>query len=233
MLDSKTEVILALDVESRAKAEKILVATGAKLKWVKIGLQTYLRDGPNFLHEVASSGKEIFLDLKLHDIPNTMVKAIESLSDLPIKMLTLHSTAGPEALEKCAIAAKQFLPNTKLLAVTVLTSMNQNNLSSIGVENKIPDQVDKLAQMAINSNIDGIVCSPLELIRLNPILPSSTTFVTPGIRPEGSATGDQKRVMTPYQAAQAGANFLVIGRPIIAANNPETALAEIQAELHR
>ena len=109
----------------------------------------------------------------------------------------------------------------------------QNNLSSIGVENKIPDQVDKLAQMAIDSNIDGIVCSPLELIRLNPILPSSTTFVTPGIRPEGSATGDQKRVMTPYQAAQAGANFLVIGRPIIAANNPETALAEIQAELHR
>jgi orotidine-5'-phosphate decarboxylase len=233
MLDSKTEVILALDVESRAKAEKILVATGAKLKWVKIGLQTYLRDGPNFLHEVASSGKEIFLDLKLHDIPNTMVKAIESLSDLPIKMLTLHSTAGPEALEKCSIAAKQFLPNTKLLAVTVLTSMNQNNLSSIGVENKIPDQVDKLAQMAIDSNIDGIVCSPLELIRLNPILPESTTFVTPGIRPAGSATGDQKRVMTPYQASQAGANFLVIGRPIIAANNPETALAEIQAEIVR
>ena len=233
MLDSKTEVILALDVESRAKAEKILVATGAKLKWVKIGLQTYLRDGPNFLHEVASSGKQIFLDLKLHDIPNTMVKAIESLSDLPIKMLTLHSTAGPEALEKCSIAAKQFLPNTKLLAVTVLTSMNQNNLSSIGVENKIPDQVDKLAQMAIDSNIDGIVCSPLELIRLNPILPDSTTFVTPGIRPAGSATGDQKRVMTPYQASQAGANFLVIGRPIIAANNPETALAEIQAEIDR
>jgi orotidine-5'-phosphate decarboxylase len=233
MLDSKTEVILALDVESRAKAEKILVATGAKLKWVKIGLQTYLRDGPNFLYEIASSGKNIFLDLKLHDIPNTMVKAIESLSDLPIKMLTLHSTAGPEALEKCSIAAKQFLPSTKLLAVTVLTSMNQNNLSSIGVENKIPDQVDKLAQMAIDSNIDGIVCSPLELIRLNPILPDSTTFVTPGIRPAGSATGDQKRVMTPYQASQAGANFLVIGRPIIAANNPETALAEIQAEIDR
>ena len=233
MLDSKTEVILALDVESRAKAEKILVATGAKLKWVKIGLQTYLRDGPNFLHEIASSGKEIFLDLKLHDIPNTMVKAIESLSDLPIKMLTLHSTAGPEALQKCAIAAKQFLPNTKLLAVTVLTSMNQNNLSSIGVENKIPDQVDKLAQMAIDSSIDGIVCSPLELIRLKPILPGSTTFVTPGIRPEGSATVDQKRVMTPYQAAQAGGNFLVIGRPIIAANTSETALTEIQAEIDR
>jgi orotidine-5'-phosphate decarboxylase len=233
MVDSKTEVILALDVESRAKAEKILIAVGSKLNWVKIGLQTYLRDGPNFLHEVASSGKEIFLDLKLHDIPNTMVKAIESLSELPIKMLTLHSTAGPEALEKCAIAAKEFLPKTKLLAVTVLTSMNQENLSSIGVDNKIPDQVDRLAQMAVNANIDGIVCSPLELVRLRPILPASTTFVTPGIRPAGSSSGDQKRVMTPQEASNAGANFLVIGRPILAAENPEDALNNIQIELQK
>jgi orotidine-5'-phosphate decarboxylase len=233
MVDSKTEVILALDVESRAKAEKILIAVGSKLNWVKIGLQTYLRDGPNFLHEVASSGKEIFLDLKLHDIPNTMVKAIESLSELPIKMLTLHSTAGPEALEKCAIAAKEFLPKTKLLAVTVLTSMNQENLSSIGVDNKIPDQVDRLAQMAVNANIDGIVCSPLELVRLRPILPASTTFVTPGIRPAGSSSGDQKRVMTPHEASNAGANFLVIGRPILAAENPEDALNNIQIELQK
>ena len=233
MVDSKTEVILALDVESRAKAEKILIAVGSKLNWVKIGLQTYLRDGPNFLHEVASSGKEIFLDLKLHDIPNTMVKAIESLSELPIKMLTLHSTAGPEALEKCAIAAKEFLPKTKLLAVTVLTSMNQENLSSIGVDNKIPDQVDRLAQMAVNANIDGIVCSPLELVRLRPILPASTTFVTPGIRPAGSSSGDQKRVMTPHEASNAGANFLVIGRPILAAENPEDAINNIQIELQK
>jgi len=233
MVDSKTEVILALDVESRAKAEKILIAVGSKLNWVKIGLQTYLRDGPNFLHEVASSGKEIFLDLKLHDIPNTMVKAIESLSELPIKMLTLHSTAGPEALEKCAIAAKEFLPKTKLLAVTVLTSMNQENLSSIGVDNKIPDQVDRLAQMAVNANIDGIVCSPLELVRLRPILPASTTFVTPGIRPAGASSGDQKRVMTPQEASNAGANFLVIGRPILAAENPEDALNNIQIELQK
>ena len=233
MVDSKTEVILALDVESRAKAEKILIAVGSKLNWVKIGLQTYLRDGPNFLHEVASSGKEIFLDLKLHDIPNTMVKAIESLSELPIKMLTLHSTAGPEALEKCAIAAKEFLPKTKLLAVTVLTSMNQENLSSIGVDNKIPDQVDRLAQMAVNANIDGIVCSPLELVLLRPILPASTTFVTPGIRPAGASSGDQKRVMTPQEASNAGANFLVIGRPILAAENPEDALNNIQIELQK
>ena len=232
MADFKTQVILALDVESRAKAEHILDTTGSKLKWVKIGLQTYLREGASFLHDLALTGKEIFLDLKLHDIPNTMVKAIESLSHLPIQMLTIHSTAGPEALQKCATAAKEFLPNTKLLAVTVLTSMNQSDLSSIGIRNKIPDQVDKLAQMAIEAQIDGIVCSPLELVRLRPLLPSNTTFVTPGIRPTGSASGDQKRIMTPSEASQAGANFLVIGRPILTAKNPEYVLSEILAELN-
>ena len=231
MDNSKTKVILALDVESRTKAESILEATGESLQWVKIGLQTYLRDGPKFLHDIASSGKSIFLDLKLHDIPNTMVKAIESLASLPIKMLTLHSTAGPEALTKCAQASAEFLPDTQLLAVTVLTSMNQENLNSIGVKYKIPDQVDKLAKMSTNSGVDGIVCSPHELVRLKDVLPHSTTFVTPGIRPRGSAIGDQKRIMTPSHASQAGANFLVIGRPILAAENPQQALADIQQEL--
>ena len=231
MVDLKTEVILALDVESRPKAEEILDATGENLKWVKIGLQTYLRDGPNFLIDVAKTGRKIFLDLKLHDIPNTMVKAIESLSELPVKMLTLHSTAGPEALEKSSIAAQKYMPDTKLLAVTVLTSMNQSNLNSIGIEAQIPDQVDRLAQMAVNSNIDGIVCSPLELVRLRPALPKEIKFVTPGIRPTGSATGDQKRIMTPSEASKAGADFLVIGRPILAAEDPRSALTRIQTEL--
>jgi orotidine-5'-phosphate decarboxylase len=233
MNDSKTEVILALDVESRAKAEAILKATGERLQWVKIGLQTYLRDGPEFIHDVAASGKSIFLDLKLHDIPNTMAKAIESLASLPIKMLTIHSTAGPEALVKCSETASEFLPHTKLLAVTVLTSMNQENLHLIGVENAIPLQVDRLAKMSTSSGINGIVCSPLELIRLQSILPEQTTFVTPGIRPSGSAQGDQKRIMTPFQASEAGANFLVIGRPILHAENPEEALTVIQKELEK
>ena len=231
MVDSKTQVILALDVESRTHAESILDATGDKLQWVKIGLQTYLRDGPEFLRDVASSGKSIFLDLKLHDIPNTMAKAVESVAHLPIRMLTLHSTAGPEALEKCASTAEEFLPDTQLLAVTVLTSMNQENLRSIGVTHSIDDQVDGLARMSAQSGINGIVCSPLELVRLKPLLPQSTTFVTPGIRPGGSSAGDQKRIMTPSQASLAGANFLVIGRPILVAENPGDALSAIQEEL--
>ena len=231
MVDSKTQVILALDVESRSKAESILEATGDKLQWVKIGLQTYLRDGPEFLRDVAASGKSIFLDLKLHDIPNTMAKAVESVANLPIRMLTLHSTAGPEALEKCASTAEEFLPGTQLLAVTVLTSMNQENLQSIGVTHSIDDQVDRLARMSTQAGINGIVCSPLELVRLKPLLPQSTAFVTPGIRPGGSSAGDQKRIMTPSQASLAGANFLVIGRPILAAENPGDALSAIQEEL--
>jgi orotidine-5'-phosphate decarboxylase len=232
MVDSKTQVILALDVESRPKAESILEATGDKLQWVKIGLQTYLRDGPEFLRDVAASGKSIFLDLKLHDIPNTMAKAVESVANLPIQMLTLHATAGPEALEKCASTAEEFLPGTQLLAVTVLTSMNQENLRSIGVTHSIDDQVDGLARMATQAGINGIVCSPLELVRLKPLLPQSTTLVTPGIRPGGSSIGDQKRIMTPSQASLAGANFLVIGRPILAAENPDDTLSSIQEELN-
>ena len=231
MTNSKTEVILALDVESRAKAEHILEKTGDDLKWVKIGLQTYLRDGDSFLKDVSASGKSIFLDLKLHDIPNTMVKAIESLSSLPIKMLTLHSTAGPEALAKCSQVAEEFLPDTHLLAVTVLTSMNKGNLNAIGVNTDIPEQVDNLAKLSVESGINGIVSSPLELVRLRPKLPAGTIFVTPGIRPIGSSIGDQKRIMTPKQAANAGANFLVIGRPILEAVEPKKTLFEIQTEL--
>lgn len=231
MTNSKTEVILALDVESRTKAEHILEKTGDDLKWVKIGLQTYLRDGDSFLKDVSASGKSIFLDLKLHDIPNTMVKAIESLSSLPIKMLTLHSTAGPEALAKCSQVAEEFLPDTHLLAVTVLTSMNKGNLNAIGVNTDIPEQVDNLAKLSVESGINGIVSSPLELVRLRPKLPAGTIFVTPGIRPIGSSIGDQKRIMTPKQAANAGANFLVIGRPILEAVEPKKTLFEIQTEL--
>ena len=231
MSNPKTEIILALDVESRTKAEEILDKTGEELKWVKIGLQTYLRDGKSFIHDIASSGKSIFLDLKLHDIPNTMCKAIESLSDLPIKMLTLHSSSGPEALNKCKKVATNCLPNAKLLAVTVLTSMNRQNLRSIGIDMEIIEQVNNLANMAVESGISGIVSSPLELVKLRPKLPQETIFVTPGIRPTGSVSGDQKRVMTPKQASAAGANYLVIGRPILDAQCPKSALSEIQNEL--
>ena len=229
--NSPPEIILALDVESRSKARSILKATGEQLKWVKVGLQSYLRDGPDLLSEIAGMGKRIFLDLKLHDIPNTMSKALESLSSLPIDMLTVHATAGPDALSKCSKEAKTMMPEVTLLAVTVLTSMDKGNLSAIGVDSPVEEQVIKLATLASESGIGGVVCSPLELEILRPALPPETKLVTPGIRPSGSEHGDQKRIMTPSQAHRAGADYLVIGRPILAAPEPSDALAKIIGEM--
>jgi orotidine-5'-phosphate decarboxylase len=226
-------VILALDVEDKTKARATLESVGEKLEWVKIGLQTYLRDGPEFVLEVADSGKNVFLDLKLYDIPNTMVKSLESLADLPIKMLTLHASAGPEALTKCAQFAEELMPDTTLLAVTVLTSMDQEILSSIGVNSSVEKQVNRLASLATDSGIGGIVCSPLELARLRPLLPDQIKLITPGIRPSGTEAGDQRRIMTPAEARKAGADYLVIGRPILSHENPAFALEEIQNELNR
>ena len=226
-------VILALDVEDKNKARAILQAIGDKLEWVKIGLQSYLRDGPDFVREVADSGKNIFLDLKLHDIPNTMAKALESLADLPIGMLTLHASAGPEALTRCAEVAEKLMPETLLLGVTVLTSMDEEILSSIGVSSSVEKQVNRLASLASESGIGGIVCSPLELSRLRPLLPDKVKLVTPGIRPSGSEVGDQRRIMTPAAARAVGADYLVIGRPILFHENPAGALEEIQNELNQ
>ena len=226
-----TEVILALDVESRSRAETIIQAAGENLKWIKIGLQTYLRDGPTFVCDLASEGKNIFLDLKLHDIPNTMAKAIESLSTLPISMLTIHASAGSEALTRCSDTMRGVLPGATLLAVTVLTSMDSENLNRLGVMNTPEDQVTRLAKLATDAGVGGIVCSPKEIRSLRNVLPSTVSFVTPGIRPAGSDLGDQKRVMTPAEASQAGANYLVVGRPILEAENPAGVIGQIQEEL--
>ena len=231
MSDSSPDIILALDLENREQINQVLQKTGDRLNWVKVGLQSFLREGRAFVHELADSGKNIFLDLKLHDIPNTMAKALESLSELPVGMITLHAGAGPEALARCSQFARENIPNVTLLGVTVLTSTNQQGLEAVGVKDPIEDQVLRLAQLAVDQGIGGIVCSPLELPRLRQALPSSITLVTPGIRPANADTGDQKRIMTPRQAKLAGANYLVIGRPILAAADPEMALDSILEEL--
>jgi orotidine-5'-phosphate decarboxylase len=160
-----------------------------------------------------------------------MCKALESLASLPIRMLTLHASAGPDALSKCSQVAKELMPDTVLLAVTVLTSMDEEALSAIGIDVSTREQVDRLATLASNSGIGGIVCSPLELTRLRPLLPDDVKLVTPGIRPTGSAVGDQKRIMTPADARAAGADYLVIGRPILSHKDPALALEAIQTEL--
>ncbi len=229
--DKRPEVILALDVDNRKQAEKIIQATGDKLQWVKVGLQSYLRDGADLVRTIADSGKKVFLDLKLHDIPNTMAKAIESLSELPIGMLTLHAHAGEEALQRCAQTGKEVLPETLILAVTVLTSMDQSALNAVGVRSPVLEQVERLARLATQSEVGGIVCSPHELVHLRTCLSPETKMITPGIRPAGSDLGDQRRIMTPAEAKLAGADYLVIGRPILAAKAPGLALDSILAEI--
>jgi orotidine-5'-phosphate decarboxylase len=227
----KTEIILALDVESRLKAKEILSDVGEDLRWIKIGLQTYLRDGSDFIRELADGGYKVFLDLKLHDIPNTVAKAIESLSGMPIGMLTMHSCAGSECIRAAVAAVGEHLPQTKLLGVTVLTSLDDAALKEIGIADSAETQVQRLAGMATLSGVDGIVCSPLELEPLRRILPAEISLVTPGIRPSNAAQDEQKRVMSPAAAAQLGADFLVIGRPILSSTDSRKAFQSILMEL--
>jgi orotidine-5'-phosphate decarboxylase len=226
------ELILALDVPNRAAADPILKRLRGSLRWVKIGLQLFSAEGPDLVRAVAGEGFDIFLDLKLHDIPNTVARAVESLSALPVGMLTLHAAGGSEMLAAASAAQAVARPDLLLLGVTVLTSMDARGLGEIGVPDSPEAQVARLAGLASRAGIGGLVCSPLEIAALRARLPAGTKLVTPGIRPAGEAgTDDQKRVMTPAEAARAGANYIVVGRPILKAPDPAAAARAIQADL--
>ncbi len=226
------ELILALDVPTREEAAPILRQLRGHLSWVKIGLQMFTAYGPNYVREVAGMGFNIFLDLKLHDIPNTVGKAVESLGPLPIQMLTLHTAGGGEMMRAAVAAQQKTNPNLLLLGVTVLTSMDASGLSEIGVTAAPADQVSRLGKLAADSGIRGLVCSPLEVGLLRRALPADMKLVTPGIRPASEAGGDdQKRVMTPADAARAGSTHIVVGRPILKAADPAAAARAILAEL--
>lgn len=215
----ETELILALDCEDKSKAIEIVSSLKQDLKWVKIGLQMFTAYGKDFVKEIKSNGYNVFLDLKLHDIPNTVAKAIDSLSDLSIDLLTIHASGGAEMCEYAARARNETNPNLRLLAVTVLTSINQAQLNQLNIKESIQKQVVDLAKLSTQSGVDGVVSSPLELGILRSSLDSSKLIVTPGIRPLDSEQNEQKRVMTPEEASEKGADFIVVGRPIL--NSPE------------
>src|SRR4051812_12475365 len=226
------DLILALDVPTRDSAAPILRQLRGELRWVKIGLQMFTAYGPDYVKAVADEGFTIFLDLKLHDIPNTVAKAVESLAPLPIGMLTLHTAGGREMLAAARAAQQQSNPQLLLLGVTVLTSMDATGLAEIGVGGAPDAQVARLGELAVHAGLRGLVCSPLEVPLLRRRLPAEIQLVTPGIRPAGEAGGDdQKRVMTPAEAARAGANYIVVGRPILKAADPAAAARAILAEL--
>ena len=226
------DLILALDVPTREAAAPVLRQLRGELHWVKIGLQLFTAYGPDFVREVAGLGFDVFLDLKLHDIPNTVAKAVESLAPLPIRMLTLHTAGGGEMLRAARAAQQQHNPGLLLLGVTVLTSMDDAGLGEIGVSATAPDQVARLGRLAAASGLRGLVCSPQEVALLRRTLPADLQLVTPGIRPAGgTGADDQKRVMTPAEAARSGSTYIVVGRPILQAADPAAATRAILAEL--
>lgn len=226
------DLILALDVPTRAAALPLLRQLRGSLRWVKIGLQMFTAEGPDWVRSVADEGFSVFLDLKLHDIPNTVARAVESLAPLPIGMLTVHAAGGREMLAAAQKAGKEARPDLLLLAVTVLTSMDALGLAEIGVPASPEAQVGRLARLTTEAGLRGLVCSPLEIASLRRHLPADMQLVVPGIRPAGETGGDdQKRVMTPIEAARAGASYLVVGRPILKAADPAAAASAILAEL--
>lgn len=227
----RCQLILALDLETREEALAMLDCLGDSLKWVKIGLQLFTAYGPDFVREVADRGYHIFLDLKLHDIPNTVAKAVQSIATLPVDLLTLHASGGSEMLEWANRARADHAPKLSLLAVTVLTSMDQAQLRSLNIDSTTEDQVLHLADITLQAGIQGLVCSSLELGPLRTRFGQSPIIVTPGIRPAGSDADEQKRIMTPAAAAAAGSSYIVVGRPILKAADPAAAAQAIRAEL--
>ena len=225
------KLILALDLPDRESALEMLNGLKGSLEWVKIGLQMYLRYGASFVREVADMGFKIFLDLKLYDIPNTVSSAVASLADLPISMLTIHTHGGREMMEAALKKAKETNPDLLVLGVTVLTSFNAEGLAETGVSRAPALQVEHLAELAVASGMKGLVCSPLELEMLRANLPEDIALITPGIRTAGSSADEQKRIMTPLLAAQAGSSYIVVGRPILKAENPAEAAKAIIKEI--
>ncbi len=227
----KTQLILAVDLEDKEQAKAMLEKLRGKLTYIKIGLQLFTKYGPAIVDEFAAMGFKIFLDLKLHDIPNTVASAIKSLRGKPIELLTIHTLGGNAMMAKAVETAKEVLPNTRVLGVTVLTSMDTAQLNGIGIAREPMQQVELLAKLAVASGLKGLVCSPLELPALRKFLGEEIALVTPGIRPKTASLDDQSRIMTPADTAAAGASYIVVGRPILKADDPAAAALAIQAEL--
>lgn len=227
-LDPGARIIVALDLPTGAAALDLARALSPHAGLFKIGLQLFIAAGPDIVRAVRDLGGRVFLDLKLHDIPNTVGRAVESATSLGAEMLTIHLQGGHAMLEAAAQAAPAEM---LLLGVTVLTSADERTLREIGVTGTVEEQVLRLAEIAAAAGLRGLVASAHELAPLRNAYRNGMKIVTPGIRPEGAQAHDQKRAMTPREALAAGADYLVIGRPITAAPDPRAALEQIMADV--
>jgi orotidine-5'-phosphate decarboxylase len=222
------KVIVALDVSTKGEALELVEKLRHQVSFFKIGLQLYTAEGPEIVRAVSSTGSKVWLDLKLHDIPNTVARAVESSTRLGVQMLTIHLSGGSQMIRAATSARAN---NMLLLGVTVLTSSTEETLREIGIASRVDDQVLRLAKLGVEAGIDGVVASPHEIEPLRREFGDIIKIVVPGIRPSWSERGDQSRTMTPREALEAGADYLVIGRPITANPNPHEAVVKILDEL--
>jgi orotidine-5'-phosphate decarboxylase len=232
----RNPIIAALDVPTAEMALNLAKEIAPSVSAFKIGSVLFTAAGPDIVKRVRDTGASVFLDLKFHDIPNTVAKAVASATRLDVQMLTIHTSGGLEMMRAAEESAQQTASQSGrnaplVLGVTVLTSHNANTLAEIGCEQNVGRQVERLAQLAVQAGLRGLVCSPLEIAELRQLLPEKIQLVTPGIRTGVEKADDQKRTLTPREAIEAGANWLVIGRPIYAAENPRAAAEKILASL--
>ncbi len=224
-------IILALDVATEEAALELTWAVESLLWGVKIGSELFTRAGPGLVRRIREAGVNVFLDLKFHDIPNTVSKSVAAAAALDVQMLTIHTSGGLEMMQAAEAAAQAASSRPLVLGVTVLTSLDQAGIADIGCAGNVEGQVERLARLAVRAGLRGLVCSPLEAARLRQIIPKETQLITPGIRMADAPADDQKRTLSPNEALAAGSSFLVVGRPIYGAPDPRAAAERIVRSL--
>jgi orotidine-5'-phosphate decarboxylase len=229
--EARGRLIVALDVPNAASAAKLVKRLDGACIWFKVGLELFTAAGPSVIEPILKSGHQVFLDLKFHDIPNTVAGAVRSAAGLGVHMLNVHAGGGPAMLAAARSALDGLANPPELLAVTMLTSMDQAQVSAVGFERSPAKQVELLARMSMAVGIRGFVCSAEEVATLRALAGPEGVLVVPGIRPAGAAIGDHSRIATPAVALRSGATFLVVGRPITQARNPAEAAEAILKEM--
>lgn len=230
-LHSDPKVLIALDFAAPEKAIEFISQFSPETCRLKVGKELFAVAGPEFVKTLVAKGFDVFLDLKYHDIPNTVAKAVQAAAKMGVWMVNVHASGGSKMMKAAKEALAEFEKPPLLIAVTVLTSMQQEDLAEIGLDIEPKTQVLRLAKLTKDSGLDGVVCSAQEVEMLRAEIGVNFCLVTPGIRPAGSDINDQKRIMTPKDALNSGSSYLVIGRPITQAENPVQALQEINASI--